>query len=133
MWCGLLQKPLLSWQPLQSICLTLTSLLQITLFYAHPAMVVALAWLCKGELVGALGVLGMLASLLGVMFVAQPPFLTGGSTWSTQQLTGTHRPGTTSNQPWLPDSTGLHPSSSKHNGSCDNQTSSDYQESGGDT
>ena len=73
-----------------------SSLSQITLFYTHPAMVVALAWLCKGELVGGLGVLGMLASLLGVMLVAQPPFLTGGSEWSTHQLTGTCRPSTTS-------------------------------------
>ena len=70
-------------------CLTLTSLLQMTLFYTHPALVVALAWLCKGELVGGLGVLGMLASLLGVVLVAQPPFLTGGSEWSAQQLKGT--------------------------------------------
>lgn len=51
-------------------------------------MVVALAWLCRGEAVSWIGLLGMLLSLLGVVAVAQPPFLTGGSDWSAQHIKG---------------------------------------------
>lgn len=34
------------------------------------------------------GGVGMLASLAGVLLVAQPPFLTGGAEWSNQHLIG---------------------------------------------
>ena len=60
----------------------------MTIFFTHPAMVVALAWLCRGEAVGWTGLLGMLLSLLGVFMVAQPPFLTGGADWSSSHIRG---------------------------------------------
>jgi drug/metabolite transporter (DMT)-like permease len=60
----------------------------MTVFYTHPAMVVALAWVCRGEAVSRPALLGMVLSLLGVVVVAQPPFLTGGTEWSAQHISG---------------------------------------------
>ncbi len=65
----------------------------LTLYYTHPAMVVGLAWICRGEAVSRPALGGMLASLAGVVVVAQPPFLTGGSDWSAQHISGGRCPG----------------------------------------
>ena len=66
--------------------------MQMTLFFAHPAMVVALAWVCRGETVRWTGLAGMLLSLVGVVAVAQPPFLTGSPDWTASQLIGQSLP-----------------------------------------
>ena len=61
---------------------------QITIFFTHPALVVVLAFFCLGEAINWLGLIGIAASLLGVVIISQPPFLTGGAKWSLEHVVG---------------------------------------------
>ena len=47
----------------------------ITILFANPAICAVLGWVLLGEQFGLLTVAGCLASLAGVVMVAQPPFL----------------------------------------------------------
>ena len=50
---------------------------QMTLYFICPAITVMLAWLVHGEAITWLAALGCAISLVGVAFIAQPPFLFG--------------------------------------------------------
>ena len=62
--------------------------LQVTIFFTHPAMIVFLAWIVRGEAVRWTGLLGVLLSMIGVVFVAKPPFLFGGAHWTPDHISG---------------------------------------------
>jgi len=61
------------------------------IFYLCPALTAVLAWMLLGESFGWLTAAGCLASLFGVVLVAQPPWLVGGAAveWSHQRPLGT--------------------------------------------
>lgn len=52
---------------------------QITILFCNPAICAILAWALLGEGIGLLTILGCLASLCGVAFVSQPPFIFGNA------------------------------------------------------
>ncbi len=61
----------------------------MTIAYSNPVLVAILAWAVRGETLGLLGSTGVAVTLLGVAFVAQPPFLFGGDQeWSHQRMAG---------------------------------------------
>ena len=62
--------------------------IQVTIFFTHPAMIVFLAWIVRGEAVRWTGLLGVLLSMVGVVFVAKPPFLFGGAHWTPDHISG---------------------------------------------
>ncbi|KAL3149393.1 hypothetical protein ABBQ32_002191 [Trebouxia sp. C0010 RCD-2024] len=51
----------------------------MTLYFVYPAITVIMAWLVYGEVATWVSVAGCAVSLLGVAFIAQPPFIFGGS------------------------------------------------------
>lgn len=61
---------------------------QITIMYSNPVLVALLAWALRGEVLSLRGCLGIAVTLLGVVVVAQPPFLFGGHEWSPTRLAG---------------------------------------------
>ena len=64
---------------------------KVSIFFISPALTAVLAWLLLGEAFGWLTATGCLASLVGVVLVAQPPFLlhSGGPAWTRQRALGT--------------------------------------------
>lgn len=56
--------------------------------YSNPVLVALLAWALRGEMLRARGCAGIAVTLLGVVVVAQPPFLFGGHEWSPARLAG---------------------------------------------
>ena len=56
--------------------------------YSNPVLVALLAWAVRGEMLSLCGCLGIAVTLLGVVVVAQPPFLFGGHDWSPSRLAG---------------------------------------------
>lgn len=60
----------------------------ITIVFSNPAIISLLAWMLLREAMGWLGIAGLLASMLGVAAVAQPPMLFGTSDWSADHLLG---------------------------------------------
>lgn len=62
--------------------------MQITIVFSNPAIISLLAWMLLREAMGWLGIAGLLASMLGVAAVAQPPMLFGTSDWSADHLLG---------------------------------------------
>ncbi len=61
---------------------------QITIMYSNPVLVALLAWALRGEVLSLRGCAGIAVTLLGVVVVAQPPFLFGGHEWSPTRLAG---------------------------------------------
>ncbi len=53
--------------------------MQMTLYFIYPAITVVMAWLVHGEAATWLSAAGCGISLLGVAFIARPPFLFGGT------------------------------------------------------
>ena len=51
----------------------------MTLYFICPAITVVLAWLVHGEAISFLAAVGVAISLVGVAFIAQPPFLFGAA------------------------------------------------------
>lgn len=51
----------------------------MTLYFVYPAITVVMAWLVYGEVATWVSAAGCAISLLGVVFIAQPPFLFGGN------------------------------------------------------
>lgn len=56
--------------------------------YSNPVLVALLAWALRGEVLSLRGCVGIAVTLLGVVVVAQPPFLFGGHEWSATRLAG---------------------------------------------
>lgn len=50
----------------------------MTLYFVYPAITVIMAWLIYGEVATWVSAAGCAVSLLGVVFIAQPPVLFGG-------------------------------------------------------
>ena len=61
---------------------------QMTIMYSNPVLCVMLGWALRGERVGLVGGLGITVTLLGVVFVAQPPVIFGGHEWSHLRMAG---------------------------------------------
>ncbi len=62
----------------------------VTLFFLNPPLTAVLAWLIRGEPLSITGALGCLASFLGVVLLAHPPFLFGGhASWGHTRIVGT--------------------------------------------
>lgn len=61
---------------------------QITIMYSNPVVVALLAWAFRGELLSLQGSIGTAITLLGVVIVAQPPFLFGGDDWTGTRMAG---------------------------------------------
>ena len=62
----------------------------MTIMYSNPVLCAILGWALRGERVGILGTLGIVVTLLGVVFVAQPPVIFGGHEWSHARMAGAH-------------------------------------------
>lgn len=60
----------------------------ITIMYSNPVLVALLAWALRREVLSLRGCVGIAVTLLGVVVVAQPPFLFGGHEWSPTRLAG---------------------------------------------
>jgi drug/metabolite transporter (DMT)-like permease len=60
--------------------------------YSNPVLVVVLAWAIRREAVRVQGCAGIVVTLLGVVLVAQPPFLFGGHEWSHERMIGKQPP-----------------------------------------
>ncbi len=64
--------------------------MQMTLYFIYPAITVVMAWLVHGEAATWLSAAGCGISLLGVAFIARPPFLFGGAVqYDVQHWLGT--------------------------------------------
>lgn len=61
---------------------------QMTIMYSNPVLCAMLGWVLRGERVGLVGGLGITVTLLGVVFVAQPPVIFGGHEWSHTRIAG---------------------------------------------
>ena len=68
----------------------MSSVAQMTIMYSNPVLCAILGWALRGERVGILGMLGIVVTLLGVVFVAQPPVIFGGHEWSHARMAGVH-------------------------------------------
>ena len=60
----------------------------MTIMYANPVLCAILGWAFRAERVGIMGALGIAVTMLGVVFVAQPPVLFGGHEWSHARMAG---------------------------------------------
>ena len=61
----------------------------MTIMYANPVLcAIWLGWAFRAERVGIMGALGIAVTVLGVVFVAQPPVLFGGHEWSHARMAG---------------------------------------------
>ena len=60
----------------------------MTIMYANPVLCAILGWALRAERVGIMGALGIAVTMLGVVFVAQPPVLFGGHEWSHARMAG---------------------------------------------
>lgn len=60
----------------------------MTIMYSNPVLLALMAWVLRGEQLRILGCLGIAVTLLGVVLVAQPPFLFGGHAWSHERMLG---------------------------------------------
>lgn len=60
--------------------------------YSNPVLVALLAWALRGEVLSARGCVGIAVTLMGVIVVAQPPFLFGGHEWSQTRMAGEPNP-----------------------------------------
>ncbi|EIE20443.1 hypothetical protein COCSUDRAFT_6072, partial [Coccomyxa subellipsoidea C-169] len=65
----------------------------ITIMYSNPVLVALLAWALRGEVLSARGCVGIAVTLMGVIVVAQPPFLFGGHEWSQTRMAALLRHG----------------------------------------
>lgn len=64
---------------------------QMTLYFVYPAIMVIMAWLVYGEVATWVSAAGCAVSLLGVVFIAQPPLLFGGNVqYDTTHWLGMH-------------------------------------------
>ena len=64
---------------------------QMTLYFVYPAIMVIMAWLVYGEVATWVSAAGCAVSLLGVVFIAQPPLLFGGNVeYDTKHWLGMH-------------------------------------------
>ncbi len=61
---------------------------QITIVYSNPVLVALLAWAVRGKLLSMRGWAGIAVTVLGVVVLAQPPFLFGGYQWSHTHMRG---------------------------------------------
>lgn len=61
---------------------------QMTIMYSNPVLCAILGWAFRADRVGILGALGIAVTMLGVVFVAQPPVIFGGHEWSRARMTG---------------------------------------------
>jgi drug/metabolite transporter (DMT)-like permease len=61
---------------------------QMTIMYSNPVLCAMLGWVLRGERVGLVGALGIMVTMLGVVFVAQPPVIFGGHEWSHTRMAG---------------------------------------------
>jgi drug/metabolite transporter (DMT)-like permease len=62
----------------------------VTLFFLNPPLTAVLAWAIRGEPLSITGGVGCLASFLGVILLAHPPFLFGGhASWGPARVLGT--------------------------------------------
>jgi drug/metabolite transporter (DMT)-like permease len=61
---------------------------QMTLMYSNPALCAVFAWIIGTEAVSAVSVAGVAATVVGVVFIAQPPFLFGQAAWDETRLMG---------------------------------------------
>ncbi len=59
---------------------------QMTLLYSNPALCAVIAWVIGTETVTAVGVAGVAATVAGVVFIAQPPFLFGQAAWDETRM-----------------------------------------------
>ena len=62
--------------------------MQMTIMYSNPVLCAVLGWAFRAERVGIVGGLGIAVTLLGVIFVAQPPVIFGGHAWSHARMAG---------------------------------------------
>ena len=60
----------------------------MTLMYSNPALCAVFAWIIGTEAVTAVSVAGVAATVVGVVFIAQPPFLFGQAAWDETRLMG---------------------------------------------
>ena len=60
----------------------------MTIMYANPVLCAILGWAFRAERVGIMGALGIAVTMLGVVFVAQPPVIFGGHEWSHARMAG---------------------------------------------
>eukprot|EP01024_Parvocaulis_polyphysoides_P053658 TRINITY_DN5359_c1_g5_i1.p2 TRINITY_DN5359_c1_g5~~TRINITY_DN5359_c1_g5_i1.p2 ORF type:complete len:271 (+),score=21.95 TRINITY_DN5359_c1_g5_i1:192-1004(+) len=59
------------------------------IFFLNAATTAILGWLILGQKIVLFGFLGIICSIVGVMFVAHPPFLFGGhQEWGSQRIMG---------------------------------------------
>ena len=65
--------------------------MQMTIMYANPVLCAILGWAFRAERVGIMGALGIAVTMLGVVFVAQPPVIFGGHEWSQARMAGESR------------------------------------------
>jgi drug/metabolite transporter (DMT)-like permease len=61
---------------------------QMTLMYSNPALCAVFAWIIGTEAVTAVSVAGVAATVVGVVFIAQPPFMFGQAAWDQTRLMG---------------------------------------------
>ena len=60
----------------------------MTLMYSNPALCAVFAWILGTEPVTCICLMGVLATVVGVVFIAQPPFLFGQAAWDQARLLG---------------------------------------------
>ena len=61
---------------------------QMTLMYSNPALCAVFAWILGTEAVTCICIAGVTASVAGVVFIAQPPFLFGEAVWDHTRMLG---------------------------------------------
>lgn len=61
---------------------------QMTLMYSNPALCAVFAWVLGTEAVTCTCLAGVLATVVGVVLIAQPPFLFGLAAWDHTRLLG---------------------------------------------
>lgn len=62
--------------------------MQMTLMYSNPALCAVFAWILGTEAVTCICIAGVTASVAGVVFIAQPPFLFGEAAWDHTRMLG---------------------------------------------
>lgn len=63
----------------------------MTLMYSNPALCAVFAWIVGTEAVTCICVAGVTASVVGVVLIAQPPFLFGEAAWDHTRMLGAGR------------------------------------------